>query len=92
MFFNTMSVHDATAEEIDANSVTVQGVAALAPSARGTTAKMEYFMMNRVWECERERKLLRCDEEQNEDSELKGTLLSFIHYSLLPFTVDRLEI
>jgi hypothetical protein len=48
MFFNTMSVHDATAEEIDANSVTVQGVAALAPSARGTTAKMEYFMMNRV--------------------------------------------
>jgi hypothetical protein len=48
MFDNTMSVHDATAEEIDAYLVTVQGVAALAPSARGITAKAEYFMMNKV--------------------------------------------
>lgn len=44
----TMSVHEATADEIDAYSVTVQGVAALAPSARGTTAKMRFFMINKV--------------------------------------------
>lgn len=48
IFDKTMSVHDATADEIDAYSVTVQGVAALAPSARGITAKMVLFMMNRI--------------------------------------------
>lgn len=42
----TISVHDATADEIDAYSVTVQGVAALAPSARGIAAKMRFFMMS----------------------------------------------
>lgn len=43
----TMSVHDATADEIEAYSVTVQGVAALAPSARGIAAKMRFFMMKK---------------------------------------------
>jgi hypothetical protein len=42
----TMSVHDATAEEIDANAVMVQGVAAFAPNAKGITAKMRFFMMD----------------------------------------------
>lgn len=44
----TMSVHDATADAIDAYSVTVQGVAALAPSARGITAKLRFFMVNKA--------------------------------------------
>lgn len=49
MFDNIMSVHDATAAEIDSYLVTIHGVAAaLAPSARGITAKTEYFMMNKV--------------------------------------------
>jgi hypothetical protein len=46
MFDKTISVHEATAEEIDANAVTVQGVAALAPNAKGITTKMRFFMMN----------------------------------------------
>lgn len=44
----TMSVHDATADAIDAYSVTVQGVAALAPSARRKTAKMRLIMINKA--------------------------------------------
>lgn len=44
----TMSVQDATADAIDAYSVTVQGVVARAPSAKGIKAKMRLFMINKA--------------------------------------------